>query len=103
MKKENIYATKSQLLDLVTKIEFSEFKEEMRDFRYSTEKRFIAIDRRFDSIEELIRTSTGVLYDQFSHDLKLGMEYFQNIDNKKVDTKEFEALKIRVEQYIAQA
>jgi len=42
---------KHQLLDYVSKREFGDFVEEMRDFRTITESRFDSIDARFDSID----------------------------------------------------
>lgn len=101
---------KHQLLDYVSKREFNDFVEEMRDFRESTEsrfdlidqkfnavdKRFLGIDRKFDELKEIIRVQTGALLDQFREDLKVGLEYVQNIDNKKVDLVEFEKLKEKV-------
>lgn len=122
MKTPTTYATRSQLMDYVTKGDFTEFKEEMRDFRDDAEKRFTSIDsklrtiddrfdsidkrlsihdRRFDTLEDTIRRSIGLMHEQFREDLKIGIEYFQNVDNKKVDIKDFEALKIKVEAIMA--
>jgi archaellum component FlaC len=137
-----VYATKSQLLDYVSKFEFNEFVGEMRDFRVDTnkrfdlidnrasftdkrftsiddrfssidkrfdlvddrfssiDKRFDSIDRRIDRLEDSIRTTIGTYYEQFREDLKTGLEYVQNIDAKKVDQSQFEALKIRVDRIL---
>jgi hypothetical protein len=95
---------KHQLLDYVSKREFNDFVLEMRDFRDITETRFGVIDRRFndvdrkfDELKEIIRVQTGAILDQFREDLKVGLEYVQNIDNKKVDLIEFEKLKHKVD------
>lgn len=122
---------KHQLLDYVSKRDFNDFVEEMRDFRGVTEsrfdtidqrfngidvrfagidkrlngidkrlsgidKRFNDIDRKFDELKEIIRVQTGAILDQFREDLKVGLEYVQNVDNKKVDLIEFEKLKEKV-------
>lgn len=60
------------------------------------DKRFNIIDKKFDELKEIIRVQTGALLDQFREDLKVGLEYVQNIDNKKVDLVEFDKLKERV-------
>lgn len=60
------------------------------------DKRFNIIDKKFDELKEIIRVQTGALLDQFREDLKTGLEYVQNIDNKKVDLIEFEKLKEKV-------
>jgi hypothetical protein len=98
---------KHQLLDYVSKREFNDFVLEMRDFRGITETRFGVIDRRFndvdrkfDELKEIIRVQTGAILDQFREDLKVGLEYVQNVDNKKVDLVEFERLKEKVNKII---
>lgn len=116
--------SKHQLLDYVSKRDFNDFVAEMRDFRDVTETRFDAIDKRFnavdaridaidqrlnnidkrfnsidhkfDELKEIIRVQTGALLDQFREDLKVGLEYVQNVDNRKVDLIEFEELKEKV-------
>jgi uncharacterized coiled-coil protein SlyX len=118
--------SKHQLLDYVSKREFGDFVEDMRDFRTVTEtrfdtiesrlsaydkrfdsielrlsahdKRFDKIDRQFDELKEIIRIQTGAILDQFREDLKTGIEYFQNIDNNKVDKVDFEKLKIEIDR-----
>lgn len=103
---------KHQLLDYVSKREFGDFVEDMRDFRTVTDdrfdaiesrlsahdKRFDKIDRQFDELKEIIRIQTGAILDQFREDLKTGIEYFQNIDNNKVDKADFEKLKIEIDR-----
>jgi chaperonin cofactor prefoldin len=103
---------KHQLLDYVSKREFGDFVDEMRDFRTVTEsrfdsiesrlsahdKRFDKIDRQIDELKEIIRIQTGAILDQFREDLKIGIEYFQNIDKNKVDKVEFEKLKIEIDR-----
>lgn len=103
---------KHQLLDYVSKREFGDFVEDMRDFRTVTEsrfdsiesrlsahdKRFDKIDRQIDELKEIIRIQTGAILDQFREDLKIGIEYFQNIDKNKVDKVEFERLKIEIDR-----
>ena len=81
-KASSAYATKSQLFDYVTKREFNEFKEEMyhfrddmTDFKASTDKRFISVDRKLDEIREEFRIQTGIILDQFKEERKIMMEY----------------------------
>ncbi len=117
----NTFVSKHQLLDYISKRDFNDFVAEMRDFRSLTETRFNSIDARFNTIEarlaehdkrfdkidrqidelkEIIRVHTGALLDQFREDLKMGLEYVQHVDNKKVDLVEFEKLKGRVDLFI---
>ena len=49
MKTPPIYATKSQLLDYVTKSEFKEFKDDMYDFRDQVYDRLNSIDQKFEA------------------------------------------------------
>jgi archaellum component FlaC len=60
------------------------------------DKRFNDVDKKFDELKEIIRVQTGAILDQFREDLKVGLEYVQNVDNKKVDLIEFEKLKEKV-------
>jgi hypothetical protein len=106
--------SKYQLLDYVTKREFNDFVAEMRDFREITEskfnlidkrfdgidKRFNNIDRRFDELKEDIRIQIGAALEQFRDDLKVGLEYIQNVEKTKVDQEEFDQLKIKVEKIL---
>lgn len=103
MKTPQTYATKSNLLDYVTKSEFNEFKTEMYDFRDEVNQRFSRVDKRFDIIdrklidmEENIRRSMALLHEQFKEDLKTSMEYFTDIDRKKLDKEEFDALRHKI-------
>ena len=110
MKTPTTYATKSNLLDYVTKGEFNEFKEEMYDFKdemyhfrdemgtfqTATEKRFNNIDRKLVDMDENIRRSIGLMHEQFREDLKTSMEYFSDMDRKKVDKDEFDALRLKI-------
>ena len=86
MKTPTTYATKSTLLDYVTKSEFGEFKidmndfrDEVHDFKAHTQKQFIKIDRRFDELKEEFRLQTGVLMDQMHEDRKLIIEHVQGL------------------------
>ncbi len=104
-KSQKTYVTKSNLLDYVTKGEFNEFKtemydfkSEMYDFRSRTEKRFDAIDRKLVELEENMRRSFGLLHEQFREDLRTSMEYFTDIDRKKLDKDEFDALRYKINQ-----
>lgn len=110
----NTFVSKHQLLDYISKRDFNDFVAEMRDFkeltgeRFNTiearlaehDKRFDKIDRQIDELKEIIRVHTGALLDQFREDLKMGLEYVQHVDNKKVDLVEFEKLKGRVDLFI---
>lgn len=103
LKTNSTVVTKNHLLDYVSKREFNDFVLEMRDFRDITETRFGVIDRRFndmdrkfDELKEIIRIQTGAILDQFREDLKVGLEYVQNIDNRKIDSVDFERLKEKV-------
>lgn len=51
MKTNTTQVTKSQLLDYVTKLEFSEFRNEVLDRFDSTDNRFDSIDTRFAAID----------------------------------------------------
>lgn len=85
------YATKSQLLDYVTRREFLDFKEdfhafkeevysfrdEMYEFRRSTESRLDRIDKRFDEIKEDFRIQTGYLMEEMRDERQAMKEYIQ--------------------------
>ena len=97
MTENKTLVAKHQLLDYVSKREFNDFVEEMRDFRDLTERKLNSIelrlslhDRKFDEIMELIRVQTGAVLDQFREDLRAGMEYVKYIDESKVDKRDFE-------------
>jgi chaperonin cofactor prefoldin len=64
------------------------------------DKRFNNIDRQFDELKELIRVQMGALHEQFREDLKIGLEYIQNVDDKKVDLAEFGKLKEKVDAIV---
>jgi len=112
MKTPSTYATKSNLLDYVTKSDFNEFKTEMYDFRNEmydfrdeVNQRFSRVDKRFDSIdrklidmEENIRRSIGLLHEQFREDLKASTEYYSSLDRVKVDRAEFDAVRLKINQ-----
>ena len=86
MKTPTTYATKTNLLDYVTKSEFNDFKVEMYDFRdemynfrNKTEQRFNNVDRRFDELKEEFRLQTGILMDQMREDRKVTLEYIRGL------------------------
>lgn len=109
--------SKHQLLDYVSKREFNDFVGDMRDFREVADKRFDSIearlsahdkrfdniDRQFDELKELMRVQTGAILDQFRSDLRAATEFFDNIDKKKVDQREFDLLKEKVDDHILQS
>lgn len=104
MNKNNQLLTKNHLVDYVTRFEFNEFRDEMRDFRNETEIKFSSLERRMgtlekrmDTLEDNITKTMGAYLDMFKDNLKTAIEYFQNVDAKKVDIKDFESLKIKVE------
>jgi len=113
---------KHQLLDYVSKREFNDFVGDMREFREVTVTRFDQIDVRFETIErrlsgidkqiltlnknidqfrEDVRVQIGAALEQFKEHLDLGLEYMQNVEDKKVDKREFEKLEERVNKYMA--
>ena len=121
MRTNTTYATRSQLLDYVTKREFADFWEEFTEFKADTaghfeainlrfnavdqrfdavDKRFILLDRRINQLVDDTRLQIGTLFEQFREDLKTGLEYVQNVDAKKVDKDEFIALEIKVERIL---
>ncbi len=72
-----IFATKSQLIDYVTRRDFNDFREEIRDFRSQTEERFNRMDKRFDSLEDTMRIQTGIIIEQSRADMKMAVELFK--------------------------
>lgn len=85
MKTNNTQITKSHLLDYVTKFEFNEFRDEMKDFRSDTQQRFETLDRKFDQLREDFRVHTGTILQEFREHTATIMEYMHHIDTKKVD------------------
>jgi hypothetical protein len=99
MKTNSSAVTKSHLLDYVTKFEFNEFRDEMKDFRTDTQRRFDFIDvrftavdkrldtldRKFDQLREDFRVHTGVIVQEFRESTATIMEYLRHLDAKKVD------------------
>ena len=62
------HITQSHLSDYVTKLEFNEFRDEMKEFRVDTQQRFTSIDKRldildrkFDQLREEFRVHTGTI------------------------------------------
>ena len=107
MKTNPTLITKSHLLDYVTKVEFNDFRDEMKDFRVDTQNRFTSIDnrldsldRKVDSIREEFRVHTGVLLQQSREEFKTAMEYMRHVEAKKLDKEEFEALELRIQHLI---
>ncbi|MEK7646643.1 MAG: hypothetical protein AAB381_03055 [Patescibacteria group bacterium] len=107
MKINTTQATKSDLLDYVTKFEFSEFRTEVSD-RFdsvdsrldSLDKRVDNLDRKIDSIREEFRVHTGVLLQQSRDYFDTAMEYMKGIGENKADKKDFEVLEMKVERLI---
>jgi len=64
----------------------------------SIDKRLNGIDKKFDQLDDSIRRTFGTYYEQFREDLRTSMEYVMNVENKKVDKEEFEALKVKINQ-----
>jgi hypothetical protein len=121
MKINTTTATKSDLLDYVTKFEFNEFRTEMLDrfdgvsdkfvsidARFnavdkrfdSLEKRFDGLDRKFEQLREEFRVHTGVLLQEFRAQSKIAMEYMKHIGENKADKKDFEVLEMKVDRLI---
>jgi hypothetical protein len=114
IKPDTALVPKHQLLDYVSKREFNDFVADMRDFREVTETRLIAYDKRFDSIDrqllalnrnfdqfkEDVRVQNGAMMDKFDENMKITLEYVQNIEKTKVDEKRFEELKEWVSNYL---
>ncbi len=107
MKINPTHATKSDLLDYVTKLEFNDFRDEMKDFRVETQNRFNSIDKRldgldrkFDQVREDFRIHTGVILQQSREEFKTAMEYMRHVEAKKLNKEEFEALERRIQHLI---
>ncbi len=101
MKETTTYATTHQLrADYVTKFEFNEFRTEVRDQFIGVNARFDGIETRLDSIEKrqgIVEKRLDVLVrrmdtleenvgkridgalDEFTHRLKVGIEYIAAI------------------------
>ena len=101
---------KHQLLDYVSKIDFNDFVEEVRNFRDETEsrfntidsrfdavnqrlegidirlsgmdKRFSSIDRRLDTLGENFRIQTGAILDQFKEYMQINREHMQGVEER---------------------
>jgi len=90
---------KHQLLDYVSKREFGDFVEEMRDFRTITESRFDSVDVRFDSIDARF-DSIDRKFVSIESRLSIHDKRFSDIDKRfdKMD-RQFDELKeiIRVQ------
>lgn len=101
--KNSTLVSKHELLDYVSKRDFNDFVEEMRDFRDVTstrfnlvDKRFESIERRFDTIERRLdllerrfdelkndfRIQVGAVLDQFKENMKINMEYMQGLESR---------------------
>lgn len=77
------FVSKHQLIDYVTKREFNDFVEEMRDFRDSTNKRLGNIDRRIDELKDEFRIHTGILMEQIREERQIFKEYIEHYFVKK--------------------
>ncbi len=87
---------KHQLQDYVSKLEFNDFVEEMRNFRDLTgvrfdtieqrlsdhDKRFNNIDRRLDKLGEDFRIQTGAILDQFKEYMQINREHMQGVEER---------------------
>ena len=101
--KNNTLVSKHELLDYVSKRDFNDFVEEMRDFRDVTGTRFNSVDIRFESIERRLdsierrldnlerrfdelkndfRIQVGAVLDQFKENMKINMEYMQGLESR---------------------
>jgi|GEM_PF-2891330 len=87
-----IHITQSHLLDYVTKLEFNEFRDEMKEFRVDTQQRFTSIDkhldildRKFDQLREEFRVHTGTILQQSREYMNTVMKYMRHIDTRKLD------------------
>ena len=94
--KNSTLVSKHELLDYVSKRDFNDFVDEMRDFRDVTSTRFNLVDKRFESIERRIdllerrfdelkndfRIQIGAVLDQFKENMKINMEYMQGLESR---------------------
>lgn len=100
MKTNPTHVTKSHLLDYVTRLEFNDFRKEVADRFDSVEVRLSNLDRKVEMVREDFRIHTGVILQQSREEFKIAMEYMQNVEAKKLDKEEFEALERRIQHLI---
>ena len=66
----------------------------------SIDKQLLTLNRKFDELKEDTRVQIGAALNQFKEFLDVGMEYVENVDEKKVDKDDYDRLKAIVQRYL---